>query len=82
MTIVNCWDLVFCRTCLAKGVKKKIRINRTETCIECRSVPCKKCEKPTVSKRALCFECDKPAAFRKAKASRASRLAEGKTDEN
>lgn len=53
-------DLILCKGCLSRGVKKKILINRTETCIECRSNPCKKCGTLTTSKDLKCYKCAKP----------------------
>jgi hypothetical protein len=59
------WDTVFCRSCKEKGIKKLIRINKTETCVECRSMPCKKCGTLTTSKALKCFKCNKPNAHKK-----------------
>ena len=58
------YDTVFCRLCLTKGIKKAIAINKTETCVECRSAPCKRCGESTTSKKLICFKCNKPKAWK------------------
>ena len=62
------WDMVACRSCKAKGIKKMITINKTETCLECRSSPCVKCGTMTISKVKKCFACSKPASYKRSKA--------------
>ena len=62
------WDTVPCRICLTKGVRKLITINKTETCVECRSSPCTKCGTLTISKKQKCFACSKPAGYKRSKA--------------
>lgn len=82
MTIDNrAYEKVPCRTCMAKGIKKYILINKTETCVECRSNPCKKCGTLTTSKKLLCFACTKPASYKRSVARKLERKQQRTGDE-